>query len=556
VFEECSGERGLHFVWQSGHNGRHLNPEIVGGGVGLIDHDGDGDLDVLFIQGGGVLSPQRDGHRLFENDGRGYFTDVTAKAGITGSAFGMGVAVGDFDDDGDEDLYITNLGPNALWRNDGGRFTDVTAEAGVGDPSWSSSAAFVDVDGDGDLDLYVCNYIHWSPGRERVCLGSFDTQDYCTPTAYQAPARDTLYLNRGDETFEDATARLGIDGALGTGLGVAFGRWLTPAGSHRAGAPVDSVQILVANDGMMNHLWVRDADGRFHDRALEHGCATGESGQVKAGMGVATGDVDEDGDVDVLVVNLRRETDSLFLNDGGWFRDATAPWKLATPSRRFTRFGVGLVDLDQDGRLDLYHANGAVQALTAPLAADPYAEPNVLLRNRAPESQEAQELQETFGASAPAGGRSPTRPIAGTFVEWLPRGGTRHELVHTSRGAAFGDLDGDGAIDVVVVNRDAPAYFLRNVLPERGNWLLLKVLERSGRHALGAEVRLTVGEREVRRDVTAASSYCASNDPRVHVGLGEATAVESIEVRWADGAIDRFPGVAAGQEAVVRRPSS
>jgi hypothetical protein len=548
VFEECSSERGLHFQWRSGHQGRYLNPEIVGGGVALLDYDGDGDLDVLFIQGGGVLEPRRDGHRLFANDGRGFFTDVTAEAGITSSAFGMGVAVGDFDNDGDEDVYITSLGPNVLWRNDGGRFTDVTEAAGVGDASWSSSAAFLDVDGDGDLDLYVCNYIHWSPGRERVCVGAFDIPDYCTPTAYQAPARDTLYLNRGDGTFEDATTRLGIDGALGTGLGIAFGRWFEPApqgdpqSDARNGRSVP--QIFVANDGMMNHLWVATEDGRFEEQALRRGCATGESGQVKAGMGVAIGDVDEDGDLDLLIVNLRGETDSLFLNEGRWFRDATAAWKLATPSRRHTRFGVGLVDFDHDGRLDLYHANGGVQALSPPLTDDPYAEPNALFRNRAVTG--GQPLTAGDG-SLRAGGE------AGLFEEWLPRGGTHPELVHTSRGAAFGDLDGDGAVDIVVVNRDGPAYLLRNVLPDRGNWIMLRVLERSGRHALGAEVRITVGDREVRRDVNAAASYCASNDPRVHVGLGRATRIDAMEVRWPDGAVEVFPGADAGQVIEVRR---
>lgn len=534
IFEECASERGLHFVWRSGHTGRFLNPEIVGGGVGLLDYDGDGDLDVLFIQGGSALEPPVNGHRLFANDGRGFFADVTETAGIVGRSFGMGVAIGDFDNDGDDDMYITNLGPNALLRNDGGRFVDVTSEAGVGDPSWSSSAAFLDVNGDGLLDLYVCNYIHWSPGRERHCTGSFDRPDYCMPNAYQAPSRDTLYVNRGNGTFEDASVRLGIDGALGTGLGVTFGRW----------SGDDAMQIFVANDGMMNHLWVQQPDGRFIDRALERGCATGDSGQLKAGMGVASGDIDGDGAIDLLAVNLRRETDSLFINEGRWFRDATAQWRLATPSRRFTRFGAGFVDFDHDGRLDLYHAHGAVQALSTPIAADPYAEPNVVYRN--------------VPRAAGEGAAGPTRPGAapGVFEEWLPRGGTIPELVHTSRAAAFGDLDGDGAVDVVVVNRDGPAYLLRNALPDRGNWIMLRVLERSGRNALGAEVRLTIGDRVIRRDVMAASSYCASNDPRVHVGLGAASRVDAIEVRWADGAVERFGAVEGGRVVQVRRGGS
>lgn len=535
IFEECAEQRGLRFTWRSGHAGRYLNPEIVGGGVALIDHDDDGDLDVFLVQGGGVLSPQQDGDRLFANDGAGRFTDVTEASGIREAAFGMGAAVGDYDDDGDEDLYVTNLGPNVLWRNDGGRFTDATATAGVGDPGWSSSAGFVDVEGDGDLDLFVCNYILWTPGRERACLDAQERQDYCTPSAYQAPAHATLYRNRGDGTFEDATVELGIDTARGTALGITFGDW---DGDGRT-------EIFVASDGMMNHLWVPGTDGRFRDQALQRGCATGESGQLKAGMGVAAGDIDLDGDVDLLAVNLRRETDSLFINDGRWFRDSTAAWRLAAPSRRATRFGAGFADFDQDGLLDLYQANGGVQRLAQPLTEDPYAEPNALYRG----------VPRNLGQS-PGGRPSTASDIVtepGAFVEWLPQGGTAEPLVRTSRGAAFGDLDGDGAIDVVVVNRDAPVSLLRNVAPERGHWLMLRVLERSGRHALGATVLLTVGDRIIRRDVLPTYSYCASNDPRVHVGLGASSRVEAIEVRWADGARDRFPGAAADQVVELQR---
>ncbi|HMN95986.1 MAG TPA: CRTAC1 family protein [Phycisphaerales bacterium] len=558
-FAEIAEEAGLVFTWSSGHAGRHLNPEIVGGGVALIDYDGDGDLDVYFVQGGSVLGGGEP-NRLFRNDGGMRFVDVTESAGVGDPGYGFGVAVGDYDNDGRCDLYVTNLGRNTLYRNRGdGTFEDVTEQAGVGELRWSSSAAFVDFDGDGHLDLYVCNYLNWSHQTERDCRGAWDLPDYCSPAAYRAPARDTLYRNRGDGTFEDVTELLGIDGALGTGLGVGVGDF---TGDGR-------MEIFVANDGMMNHFWVRGADGRFRDEALLRGCATDEAGLVKAGMGVAVADLDGDGDLDILVVNLQRETDSLFRNEGSYFRDATANMRLTVPSRAFTRFGVGFFDFDNDGRIDLYYANGRVQRRAgsapgpAPEREDPYAEVNLLLRG------------------VGDGGRV-------AFEEWLPRGGTSPSIVRTSRGAAFGDLDGDGAIDIVVVNRDAPAMLLRNVAAarsgdhadrgvhgghgghaERGDhadragrsdaadrphhWIMARVLEASGRHALGAEVRFSVGGRAIRRDVAPALSYCSSNDPRVHLGLGDVARVDAIEVRWADGATERFPGSDAGRIVELRR---
>ncbi len=529
---ECADSTGLRFVWQSGHRERFLNPEITGGGVALIDHDGDGDLDVYCVQGGSAddgappsaRPPATD--RLFRNDlGKDgdpslRFVDVTEEVGLGDQRFGMGAAVGDYDNDGDSDLYVTNLGRNTLYRNDGGTFVDVTEACGVGDPGWSSSAGFFDLEGDGDLDLYVCNYIHWSMGSERECQDQQGRPDYCSPAAYRAPSQDALYRNRGDGTFENVSAEFGIDSSIGNSLGVSFGDF-----------DGDGVlDIFVANDGMMNHLWMRPKDGPFHDRALERGVATDGSGQVKAGMGVGNADLDGDGDLDLLVVNLTRETDSFFRNDGAYFSDRTAAVKLSPISRAFTRFGTGFADFDNDGRLDLFQSNGRVQrgsVRSGALRDDPYAEPNLLLRG-----------------------------VEGGFVEWLPRGGTAPEIVRTSRGVAFGDLDNDGGVDLVVVNRDEPVSLLRNEVAARGNWLTLRVLERSGGDALGAEVRVRVGERWIRRDVLTAYSYCASNDPRVHFGLGSAERVDDVEVRWTDGSQDRFGVLPLNQIATLRRPTA
>jgi len=275
----------------------------------------------------------------------------------------------------------------------------------------------------------------------------------------------------------------------------------------------------------MNQLWLNDGKGGFRDDALLRGCAIDEQGMAKAGMGVLAEDLDDDADLDLLVVNLQNQTDSYFRNDDGFFVDATGSAGLAATSRWFTRFGVGAADFDNDGWPDLYQANGRVMKSPEPLADDPYAEPNLLLR-----------------------GDGPAR-----FVEVFPRGGTEPALIGTSRAAAFGDLDDDGGIDVLVVNRDAPVHLLRNVVPERGHWIRFRVLEEPGRDALGATVTLTAGGRRITRHVQAAYSYLASNDPRVHVGLGPIRSVEGVSVRWVGGETDAFGDFEAGRQVVLRR---
>jgi hypothetical protein len=404
------------------------------------------------------------------------------------------------------DLYVTNIGPNVLLRNDGnGRFTDVTAEAGVGHDGFGTSAAFLDYDGDGDLDLVALNYLFWSHETERECFNYVGELDYCAPRAYKAPAPDVLYRNNGDGTFTDVTTEAGLGDAVGTGLGVA-------AGDFNGDALVD---IFIANDGMKDRLWINHGDGRFEDRAVLTGCAVDHEGIAKAGMGVATGDLDDDGDLDVMVCNLVRESDSLFRNEGGFFADVTAASGLAAVSRPFTRFGMGWVDFDNDGYLDLFQANGRVARQASSWDRDDlYAEPNLLFRGL-------------------PGGR---------FEEVEPRGGTRPTLVATSRAAAFGDVDNDGGMDVLVLNRDAEAHLLHNVKADRGHWITFRVVDRD-RDALGATVTVELPDRVIRRDVRSAYSYCAANDPRVHVGLGVLTRVASVSVAWPDGTVERFPDV-------------
>ncbi|MFN0008787.1 MAG: CRTAC1 family protein [Planctomycetota bacterium] len=516
-FEECARERGIVFDHVSGHAGNYLFPEIMCGGVALFDMDGDADLDAYLVQAGSLTEPpeSRPGNRLFENLGTGTFRDVTAGSGAEVRGYGMGVAAGDYDNDGDVDLYVTNVGANALLRNDGaGRFTDVTSEAGVGETGWSASSAFFDIEGDGDLDLYVANYIRWSIADEIRCDGPPRGPDYCSPRSYPWPATDTLYRNDGNGAFTDVSREAGLRTAFGNGLGVICGDF---DGDGRA-------DVFVANDGTMNQLWLNRGEGRFEDAALLHGCAVDLNGVAKAGMGVAAADFDGDGDEEVFVANLRNESDSFYRNDGRYFSDRTALAGLGIASLPLTRFGCALEDFDDDGFHDLFVATGGVTRAETSFGPDPYAQPEILFRGT-PEQR---------------------------FEEVLPRGGTSEPLIATGRGAAFGDVDGDGAIDVVIVNRDGPAHLLRNVASPRGGWITLRLVERHGRDALGAVVSARAGARPITRVARSAYSYCSASDPRVHVGLGSERGLSEVLVRWPDGRRESFGDLPGGRVHVLR----
>ena len=520
-FEDVAAARGINFVHRSGHETGHPLPEIMGGGAALFDIDGDRDLDLLLVQSGTMAAPPGTpaGHKLYRNRGDGAFEDATDGSGVgTAPGYGMGAATGDYDNDGDVDVYLTNLGSNVLLQNDGkGRFADVTRTAGVAGSGWSTSATFADLDADGDLDLFVTRYLDWRIEIERECYSLTGLADYCSPKNYDVPTSDLLFRNNGDGTFTDISRTAGLATAVGNGLGVI-------ADDANNDGRLD---IFVANDGTPNHLWMNLGSMRFAESALMSGVAIDQDGAPKAGMGVHAADVDDDGDNELIVMNLDTESDSFFRNEGKFFVDDTVKVGLRVVSRRFTRFGVALLDFDNDGLIDLYEANGRVGLQAETFAKDPYAEPNLLFR----------------GVS---GGR---------FEEVTPRGGTLQPLMSTSRAAAFGDVDNDGGIDIVVANRDAAPYLLRNVAPNRGHWLTLRVLERSGRDALGAVVSIATGARTLRRDVRAGYSYLAANDPRVHVGLGDVTKVESITVRWVDGTRETFGPFEADRIVDIRRGS-
>lgn len=522
-FREEARSRGIDWSHDAGRTtGSLLYPEIVGGGGALFDLDGDGRLDLYLVQTGRVTAPEagRPPNQLFRNVGEGRFENVTEGSGLDHRGVGMGVAVGDADNDGRPDIYVTNLGPDALFMNEGRlRFLEVDFTSDTRNRDWSTSAAFADLDQDGLLDLYVVRYLAWSPDRERTCTSASGVPDYCHPSAYQSPLPDAIYRNLGGGRFEDVSQAAGVSAKRAHGLGVIA---LDADSDGR-------VDIFVANDGDPDHLWLNRGGMRFEEVGLAHGCAIDQDGVAKAGMGVTSTDLTGDGYPEILVVNLAGEADSLFINaDGRGFTDGTARFGLRTASRRLTRFGVGFADFDNDGLDDLYYAAGRVM-LDRPTDGDPYAEPNLLLR----------------GAR---GGR---------FEPVEPAGGTDPILVATSRAAIFGDIDDDGGIDVVIVNRGAPVHLLRNVVADRGNWIRLRALDVSGRDACNATIECTVVDdgatRRITREVRSAWSYLAANDPRVHLGLGTADGVRDIVVRWPEGGREAFGDLPAGRTHDLRR---
>ncbi|MGH9768605.1 MAG: CRTAC1 family protein [Blastocatellia bacterium] len=523
-------------------------PEIMGAGAALFDYDNDGDLDVYLIQGAMLdekkkpseakFPPPKDwkpGNRLFRNEltpsGKLRFTDVTEKAGVGFIGYGMGAATGDYDNDGDVDLYVTNFGSNVLYRNNGaGAFTDVTREAGVDDPRWSSSAAFVDYDHDGDLDLFVCNYVDFTIKGAKQCFAPTGEPDYCSPASYR-PAPSRLFRNEGGGKFIDATQPSGIGAAFGPGLGV------TCADFNSDGL----VDIYVANDGAANLLWINKGDGKFQEDGLMSGAAYSADGVARAGMGVTAGDFDNDGDEDLLVTNLTKEGSTLYRNNGkGQFDDATIEFNLAQASFLSTGFGVAWFDYDNDGWLDLFAANGAVTLLPA-LRGQPYPfhQRNQLFHNE----------------SAAATGRD--RASQRVFREVTNSAGPALQLSEVSRAAAFGDIDNDGDVDILVTNNNGPARLFLNQAAARSHWLQVKLTGvKDNRDAIGAKVAvIRKNAKPLWSRVHTDGSYLAASDPRVHFGLGNETSVETVGVIWPNGSRETWSNVKIDSLNTLRQGS-
>ncbi len=536
IFTDRAAELGLTFVHVNGMSGKFYFCEIVGPGGALFDYDNDGDLDVYLVQGhmlgrGVAPGPHRD--RLFRNDlgARGLsFVDVTEASGIRASTYGMGVATGDYDNDGFVDLYVTNFGANQLWRNRGdGTFEDVTAEAGVGETRWSVPATFLDVDNDGWLDLFVGNYVEYTIEAHKLCRTLAGAPDYCGPHSYRPePDRLLRNLGRGKDgrvTFEDVSARSTIVSEFGGALGAV-------AADLNADGWLD---LYVGNDGMPNQMWINQRGVSFRNEALLAGTGVNFMGQPEASMGVTAGDFDGDGDEDLFLTHLLRETNTLYLNDGsGLFEDVTHESGLDTPSWEFTGFGTAWLDVDNDGWLDLVAANGEVKVIPELEArGDPHPlhQTNQLFRNLGP---------------AAAGG-------AVRFEEWTARAGEVFKLSEVSRGVAIGDVDNDGDSDVLLLNNNGPARLLINGVGQDSHWLGLRLVGgEPARDRLGAWVEIVrPGKPSLWRRVATGGSFLSASDPRVLVGLGGARDVERVVVRWPGGRVEQWQ-VEAGRYTTLR----
>lgn len=523
VFLEIAAQSGLNFQHYNGMTGKLYLPEIMGSGVALFDFDNDGDLDVYLVQGNVIepgskpgttqfpwKSPEAPRGKLFRNDlalsanGKRSlrFTDVTQKSGIMATGYGMGVAAGDINNDGWTDLYLTNLGSNQMYLNKGdGSFEDVTKKTGTDDTRWSTSAAFVDYDRDGWLDLMVVNYAEFSVAASPNCYAATTAKDYCTPKVFRAPG-NSLFHNKGNGTFEQVTAAAGVDNEFGHGLGV-------------IGADFDDdgwLDIYVANDGDPNQLWINQKNGKFKNEALLAGAAVNREGRAEAGMGVDAGDFDGNGTNDIFITHLMDETNTLFINLGkAVFEDRTRESGIGVPGRRFTGFGTLFFDYDNDGWLDLFVTNGAVQLLPELMRKiDPYplGQPDQLFRNNG----------------------------KGSFVEVIEPAGPALQLLEAGRGAAFGDVDNDGDTDVLVTNSNGPVRLLLNQLGNKNHWIGLRLAGKTGQDMLGTRLEVLINkDRRLWRRARTDGSYLSANDPRVLVGLGSHDRVEAVRVYWPDG---------------------
>jgi hypothetical protein len=507
--------RSIPFSLDSCETPQRHAPETMAGGVAVFDYDNDGNLDLFFTNGADIETLRKTApkysNRLFRNNGDGTFTDLTDKAGLAGSGYDVAVAVADYDNNGYEDLFVGGVHRNTLYHNNGdGTFTDVTEKAGLAKPDkefgplWSVGAAWVDVNNDGRLDLFVVNYLSWDVHKEPDCKYG-DRPEYCHPKFYK-PLPNQLFINNGNGTFTDVSARSGIRAHLGKGMGAAI------ADYDGDGLP----DIFVTNDKLFNFLFHNKGESRFEEAASEAGVALPEQGQAISGMGVDSRDLNNDGLPDIALVALQQETFPIYLNNGhGEFSDATAKSGMALLSNPMSGYSTNIADFDNDGWKDIFVSRGDVQSLSMATTRK-IEQNNTVFHNLAGVKWSALTEEAGFDAQPPR----------------------RH------RGAAIGDFNHDGKLDVVVTALSARAELWINDYPDGNHWLELALQGgKSNRDAIGTRVRVMAGGRTQFNYVTTASGYASSSAGPLHFGLGAAKLADEIEIRWPSGVVQKVKNI-------------
>jgi hypothetical protein len=520
IFRDVAAAAGVNVTHVNGASREKYFAEIMGSGGLFFDFDDDGWIDIFLVDGGSIADPKVAAsarHRLFRNRHNGTFEDVTAQSGIRHHEYGMGACAGDYDNDGAVDLYVTNYGPNTLYRNLGhGRFAEVPRAGGAGTALWSTSCAFTDVDRDGFLDLFVTNYVRAEKANNKFCgrRSPVMLRGYCHPLAYD-PSPNVLYRNTGKGAFVDITARAGIAGFRGNGLGVAV------TDINDDGWP----DVFVANDGKPNFLFRNRGTGAFEEVALLAGVSLAADAKPRAGMGTTFGDYDGDGRLDLVVTNHEFEMHSLFRSLGGVFTDVTLESGLGPATLPYVGFGVAFLDYDNDGRRDLAIVNGNVVDNIAEFRKGAkHAQPSLLLRN--------------------TGDR---------FVSVSKQAGPAFARDSVSRALAKGDIDNDGDLDLLITSNGGPVQLLLNEGGNRNNALLVRTIgAKTNRDGVGARITLTAGGRTFVDQVTSGSSYLTQHDMRVHVGFGTASRVDRLEIRWPDGRVDVMENLPVNHIITVR----
>ena len=510
TFTDVTKESGITFQHEDGRSYKKYFVETLGSGVALFDYDNDNDVDIYLVNGTNLDSADAAPdamNRLYRNDGTEGFVDVTERSGVGHRGYGVGVCVGDYDNDGWLDMYVTNFSNNVLYRNNGdGTFTDHTAEAGVQSLDWSAGCAFADVDADGDLDLYVANYVNFSVETHTPCRVN-GILVYCSPRVYDG-VKDVFFRNNGDGTFSENTENAGFDNVAARGLGATFG-------DYDADGDTD---LYVANDADANFLYNNDGKGQFREQSQSSGVALSEHGLVENGMGVAFGDYDNDTWLDLVVTNFQHQTNTLYHSDAGeFFTDQTYASGTGDISLPYLAWGVNFFDFDHDGFQDIFVANGHIHDnVTLIDGSTTYAQLNHLFWNNG----------------------------NGTFTDVTAESSSGLALQHSSRGSAVGDIDNDGDLDIVVSNVGDRIDILRNDGGDgSGNWINLKLIGSvSNRAAIGTRVLLKAGMYHQIREVQSGSSYLSQNDLRLHFGVGTQEMVE-LEIQWQNGTVQRFEEV-------------